>query len=102
MGDGGYGYALIITRNYEDIQIRYDVRMSKLPMTAFEPFRDTTPKDSAVHEHDVLLEMLAEATGSRGRAIETLKEVMSGKAIELRLSGLVSPQLKQRLCTSTA
>jgi hypothetical protein len=101
MANDGYGYRLSVKRNYDAIQIRFDVRISKLPIHDFEQFSDTIRCDTAIHEPEQLLAMLTEGLENRERAIDVLKEAMSGKPVEVHLGGLVSAQLRQRLGTST-
>jgi hypothetical protein len=60
MSDDMYARRILIFRNYSDVNVRFDIRISNLPMHNLERFQDHIQSRTATHDPGRLQEPLAE------------------------------------------
>lgn len=85
MSDDMYSRRILISRNYAEVNVRFDIRISNLPMHNLERFEDHIQSRTATHDPGRLQELLAEAIGSHERAVAIVREAMAGQPVEVRM-----------------
>ncbi len=101
MSDDMYARRILISRNYTDVNVRFDIRISNLPMHNLERFHGNIQSRTATHDPGRLQELLAAAIGSHERAAAILREAMAGQPLEIRMLPQPTTTLSDLLATDS-
>jgi hypothetical protein len=101
MSDDMYARRILISRNYTDVNVRFDIRISNLPMHNLERFGDHIQSRTATHDPGCLQGLLAEAIGSHEKAVAILREAMAGQPVEVRMLPQPTTRLSDLLATDS-
>jgi hypothetical protein len=80
----------------------YDVKSTNLPIHDIERFGDGILSTTAIHTHEVLAELLAEAIGSWENAQQILSDVTEGDRVEVVMLPQADTKLVDKLKKSSA
>jgi uncharacterized protein YodC (DUF2158 family) len=95
---------IIVNRHYgpDVLDVLYIIKMTNLPIRDVERFDQGILSTSAIHTHEVLLELLTGVTGSEEKARQILSNAMGGDTIEVMMLPQADTKLVERLKKSSA